>query len=278
MGESWKRCTRIFFGRVKELLSLERWVTEERCRLVAIVSMKGIGKTKLSVRLGRGGIGKTDLSLKLVRGIQAQFDSVIWRRLLNAPKVSEILTDLIKFLLDQQEVALPDTVSGQISQLLHYLRQSRSLLIFDNVETILQGGKEAGQYIRGYEEYGQLFEQVAEVPHQSCLLLTSREKPPEIVRLNRKTGPVRLLELGGLNSSDGRKIFAEIGSFSGSKENWKQLHDLYNGNPLALELAALHIKEVFFGSVSLFLQRREPSFYRSSWIARLALQSLIRFP
>src|SRR5690349_4111593 len=65
----------VFFGRVKELLSLERWVIEERCRLVAIVGMKGIGKTKLSVRLGKGGIGKTDLSLKLARGIEAQFDS-----------------------------------------------------------------------------------------------------------------------------------------------------------------------------------------------------------
>ena len=48
--------------------------------------MKGIGKTRLSVKLGGGGIGKTDLSLKLVQGIHDQFDYIIWRSLLNAPK------------------------------------------------------------------------------------------------------------------------------------------------------------------------------------------------
>jgi hypothetical protein len=244
----------LFFGRTKELSSLEQWLTSDRCRLVAIVGMKGIGKTKLSVKLGRGGIGKTDLSLKLARGIEEQFDYVIWRRLLNAPRVSELLTDLIKFLSDQQEVILPDVVNEQISRLLYYLRKSRCLVILDNVEMILQGGEQVGQYSPGYEDYGQLFEQIAETPHQSCLLLTSREKPPEIARRESRTGPVRSLELRGLSITDGKKIFAEIGSFSGSTEDWKQLNSLYNGNPLALELAAHHIKEVFFGSISEFLK------------------------
>jgi nucleoside phosphorylase len=250
----------VFFGRTKELIVLEQWIVEDRCRLVALVGMKGIGKTRLSVKLGRGGIGKTDLSLKLARGIEAQFNYVIWRSLLNAPKLSELLTDLVKFLSDQREVVLPDVVSEQISRLLHYLRKSRCLVILDNAEMLLQGGKQVGQYHPGYQEYGQLFEQVAEVPHQSCLLLTSREKMPEIARLESRTGPVRLLEVRGLDYSDGKKIFAEIGSFSGSKEDWKRLNSFYNGNPLALQLAAHHIKEVFFGSISDFLREGKPIF------------------
>ena len=250
----------VFFGHTKELVLLEQWILEDHCRLVALVGLKGVGKTRLAMRLGRGGIGKTDLSLQLSRNIQERFDYVIWRRLLNAPKVSEILTDLIKFLSDQQEVLMPDVVSGQISRFLHYLKKSRCLVILDNIEMLLQGGKYAGQYSPGYEEYGQLFEQIAEVPHQSCLLLTSREKTPEIALLESKTGPVRLLEVRGLHYSDGKKIFAEIGSFSGPKEDWKQLTYLYNGNPLALELAARHIKEVFFGSISEFLREGKPIF------------------
>ena len=134
-----------------------------------------------------------------------------------------------------------------------------------------------GQYSLGYKEYGQLFEQIAEVPHQSCLLLTSREKPPEIARLESKTGLIRSLEVRGLHYSDSKKIFAEIGSFSGSKENWKQLNYLYNGNPLALELAARHIKEVFFGSIPEFLKEGNPTFADLRRLARLAFRAFIRF-
>lgn len=222
--------------------------------------MAGIGKTKLSVRLGLGGIGKTDLSLRLARGIQDQFEYVIWRSLLNAPKITEVLTDLIKSLSDQQEVKVPSTVDGQISRVLHYLRLHRCLLIFDNVEMILRSGEQAGHYDEGYEAYGQLFRQVAEVPHQSCLLLTSREKPSEIARLEGKTRPVRSLALGSLGYIDAQKIFAEIGSFSGSEEEWRDLNKFYNGNPLALELAARHISEVFFGNISEFLREGKPVF------------------
>ncbi|MBA2393034.1 MAG: TIR domain-containing protein [Ktedonobacteraceae bacterium] len=236
----------VFFGRAKELLSLGQWITKDHCRLVALV--------------GIGGVGKTDLSLKLAQDIQGRFDYVIWRRLLDAPTVSEILVDLIKFLSNQQEVHMLDTVSEQISRLLYHLHQHRCLVILDNVETILQSGKHIGQYSPGYEEYGRLFDGIAKYPHQSCLLLTSRVKVTEIARVESKTGIVRSLEIRGLHYLNAKKIFAEIGSFSGSKEDWYQLNSLYNGNPLALKLAAHHIKEVFFGSTSEFLREGKPVF------------------
>jgi DNA-binding CsgD family transcriptional regulator len=120
----------VFYGRTNELDILERWIITDRCRLVAILGMGGIGKTGLSVKLGKGGIGKTDLSLKLARGIQDEFDYVIWRRLLNAPPLIEILADLIQFLSNQNEINLPDSVDARISQLLHYLKTHRCLLEF----------------------------------------------------------------------------------------------------------------------------------------------------
>jgi hypothetical protein len=123
----------VFFGRTEQLATLQQWIVKERCRLVAIVGIAGIGKTSLSVKLGKGGIGKTDLSLKLARDIQDEFEYVIWRSLLNAPPVTEILPDLIEFLSNQQEINLSKTVDGQVSRRLHYLRQQRCLLILDNV-------------------------------------------------------------------------------------------------------------------------------------------------
>jgi len=45
-------------------------------------------------------------------------------------------------------------------------------------------------------------------------------------------------------------------SFFGSNENWHEIAEFYNGNPLALELAAKHIDEVFFGDISEFLRNK----------------------
>ena len=231
-----------FFGRVAELEKLERWIVKECCRFVAIV--------------GIGGVGKTDLSLKLVSGIQHHFDYIVWRKLMNAPPVSEILGDIIRFLSNQQEINLPDSLSSQILTLLNYLKNNRCLLILDNVESVLQSGSETGKYLDGHEGYGELFRQLGSVSHKSCLLLTSREKPQDIARLAGKKKPVRFLELKGLDTESSRKIFGEIGTFHGSSAEWKKLTEFYNGNPLALELAANHIAEVFHGNITSFLNER----------------------
>lgn len=250
----------VFFGRTQELDTLTEWILADRCRLVAILGMGGMGKTRLSVRLGAGGIGKTDLSVRLVQGIQDQFDYVIWRSLLNAPTLDALLADWIKILSRQQETQLPDDLDGRLARLMHYLRSHRCLLILDNVETIFLGKGLAGNYQEGYEGYGQFFQAIGEVGHQSCLLLTSREKPREIARMEGKARPVRSFQLTGLDAMNGKRIFAELGTFSGSDAEWQTLVELYDGNPLALELAAKHIDEVFFGSVTDFLRNDKPIF------------------
>jgi WD40 repeat protein len=250
----------VFFGRSKELATLEEWIVIDKCRVVAILGIRGIGKTSVSLKLGQGGIGKTDLSLKLAQGIQNHFEYVIWRSLLNAPKLTDILADLIKFLSNQQEIDFPGTLEGQLSRLLDYLRKQPCLLILDNAESILQGGDKAIEYRKDYEDYGEFFRQMGTVSHQSCLLLTSREKPREIGQLEGKNKSVRSFNLEGLNELDGRNIFTQIGNFDASENDWRQLVKIYSGNPLALELAAKHINEVFFGNISDFLKSQKAIF------------------
>jgi len=250
----------VFFGRTDELDTLEQWIIKEHCRVVTILGMGGMGKTQLSVKLGRGGIGKTDLSLELAKGIQDEFEYIIWRSLLNAPPLTDILADLIKFFSNSLDTDVPDSLDSQLSQVLHHLKAHRCLLLLDNFETILQGGNLSGQYRDGYEGYDKLLRQIGTTPHQSCLLLTSREKPKSLIPLECKAKLVRSLNLGGLNLLDGQKIFNEIGTFQGSDSQWQEVIEFYNGNPLALELAARHIDEVFFGDLSEFLQEGKPVF------------------
>jgi hypothetical protein len=76
-----------FFGRSRELSILRRWVLTNRMKLIAIVGMGGAGKSWLSARLSRGGIGKSGLGFKLAKEVQDHFTFVIWRSLLNAPKL-----------------------------------------------------------------------------------------------------------------------------------------------------------------------------------------------
>jgi hypothetical protein len=44
---------------------------------------------------------------------------------------------------------------------------------------------------------------VAEASHRGCLIGTSRERPPEFVRLEGTQPPVRSLRLGGLDVEAG---------------------------------------------------------------------------
>jgi WD40 repeat protein len=251
----------VFFGRKSELTTLNNWIITERCRFVSIIGLRGIGKTAVSLRLGKGGIGKTELSLKLAQGIQDQFEFVIWRSLLSAPAISDILSDWIHCISKRQQAQIPATVAAQTSQVLDLIKQHRCLLILDNAETLLDHDDRTGQYRPGFEDYAAVLEKLATVPHQSCILLTSREKLTHLARLEGPTKPVRTLELGGLGVDEGRQLFAEISNnFIGSDADWQQLIAFYDGNPLALELAAHHINDVYGGDIQEFLTLGKPLF------------------
>ncbi|MGB3208429.1 MAG: NB-ARC domain-containing protein [Crinalium sp.] len=230
----------VFYGRAEELTTLEEWIVEDRCRLVAI--------------LGMGGIGKTSLSIKLTEKIQDEFDYVIWRSLRNEPPITNLLGDIIKILSNQQETSIADTLNEQVSQLIHYLKKHRCLLVLDNAESIMGKGDRVGSYRDGYDGYGELIKQAGEMQHQSCLVLTSREKPKEIQLLEGKKRPVRLFQLQGLNITDAQKIFAEFGDFHGNEDEWRKVIENYRGNPLALKIASATIKHLLKGNLGEFVQ------------------------
>ncbi|MBD1867442.1 pentapeptide repeat-containing protein [Cyanobacteria bacterium FACHB-471] len=226
----------VFYGREAELAQLWQWVVSERCRVVGL--------------LGIGGMGKSTIAVKAALQMQTEFEIVVWRSLANALPLDELLSSLLKFLMPLygDDPIIPTTLDQQLSKLMQYLRSRRCLLILDNAETILQC-ESVGQWRLGYEGYGQLLRAIGEASHQSCLLLTSREKPREMALMEGAQVLVRSLSLNGLTPDDGRAIFRQKGAFTGSEVEWQTLIQHYGGNPLALKLVASAIQDLFNGSI-----------------------------
>ncbi|NER36483.1 MAG: hypothetical protein F6J93_21275 [Oscillatoria sp. SIO1A7] len=244
-----------FFGRAGELATLKEWILRDKCRLVVLLGIGGIGKTALSVLVGKE--------------IQHEFDYAIWRSLRNAPPLEDVLTELVRFLSQQKESLLPETTEGKLLRLMDYFRQRRCLVILDNAESILvgdqasDGGSEqrTGQYRSGYEDYGELIARAGESQHRSCLMLTSREKPKELAALEGETLPARSLQLQGLEDSEGCEIFKTKGLSPGSfAEGGRELIRRCCGNPLALKIAATTIKELYDGDIDEFLSQESVAF------------------
>jgi len=229
-----------FHGREAELSVLRRWVVDDHCRLITLTGM--------------GGIGKTALSVKLAEQVQTEFAIVIWRSLHNAPPVQELLLDLFNVLSRGQNIDIPATVNRQISQLVESFRTTRCLVILDNAESILLSGERVGAYRSEHEAYGQLLNGIAETQHQSCLVLTSREKPKGLAVREGVQFPVRSLRVVGLQPAAGQAILAEKGLLV-SVEDSAALVQQYAGNPLALKIVATTIQELFDGRVVQFLQQ-----------------------
>jgi len=227
-----------FYGRAAEVATLRQWLVEERCRVVSV--------------LGMGGIGKSALVVTAIHQVAAHFAVVIFRSLRDAPSCAALLDDCLQ-VLDPHAVgaALP-SLEADISRLLEHLREQRVLLVLDNVETLLAEGDLLGHLRAGLEEYSLLLQRVGETAHESCLLLTSREQLTVLRALEGNQGPVRALRLAGLDATAGAQLLAAH-ALVGSAAEQTRLVEAYGGNPLALQIVAQTIVELFGGEIGSFL-------------------------
>jgi transcriptional regulator with XRE-family HTH domain len=225
-----------FQGRAVERETLERWLGAERCRVVAL--------------LGLGGIGKTALATRLAPDLAPYFEGLCWRSLRNAPPPEEWLGAAIAALAPVPPM-LPPGLPSRLGLLLEVLRERRCLLVLDNLETVLEPGASAPRYRAAYEGYGAVLRQIGESAHQSALLLTGREAPPELALLEG-VAPVRRLHLGGLDLAACRALLQGKGLLGGD-DAWQALVHRYGGNPLALNLVGQAIVELFGGDIDAML-------------------------
>jgi NB-ARC domain len=238
----------IFFGRKSELTKLRTWLIKERCRLVMI--------------LGVAGIGKTALSVKLTEEVQDKFEFVIWRSLRLAPSLETFLKQILQSFSQYHNHSQLESIESLISQVIDCLRSVRCLLVLDNIDAILNNDYHQQidiyslpeiRFSVGYEGYGELIRRIGESQHQSSVILTSREKPQHISVLEGDNLPVRCIKLSGLSIAESWQVLKTKGFPDGIQEESRVLIDWYVGNPLFLKLVAIYIQELFAGSIYEFL-------------------------
>jgi WD40 repeat protein/transcriptional regulator with XRE-family HTH domain len=234
-----------FYGRAAERAQLSRWVVDERCRVVSV--------------LGLGGIGKSALAVTVMREVAPQFEVVIWRSVRDAPSCDALLESCLQVLVPQDLYHPDNPLDALLRLCMEQLRQRRVLLVLDNLEMLLDEGTGIGHFRVGFEGYGRLLQQIGETAHQSCVVLTSREKLAALAPLEGSRTPVRALQLDGLTADAGTQLLLDK-DLLGVRHEQERLITQYSGNPLALKIVAQTIVDMFGGDIAQFFAQGEVVF------------------
>jgi WD40 repeat protein len=222
-------------GRGPELTLLQGWM--------------GCDGGKLIVLWGLGGVGKTTLAMQATQQVERQFETVIWRSLQDMPSLDALLESLL---------TSPAIPGDRLAALIQQLTQQRTLLVLDNWDALLADRSSTGEYRSGYADYGTFLQQVSEQAHNSCVLITSREKPKELAWLEGKRS--HAYQVLGLPAKAAGLMLLNLAVFdqaSLDRQVWafQELVDRCGGNPLKLKIVATLIRDVFGGDIAQFLKQ-----------------------
>jgi tetratricopeptide (TPR) repeat protein len=208
-------------------------------------------KPKVIALIGQGGIGKSSLVVKLLESIGVNwrgqklaeycpYDGVICLKTLPGTSFDDVAGQLLSFLGDEQQSL--NKPEQKIAAILKGLQQGVYLVVMDNLESILQSAiaEDVGRAIS--PEMGELLNQLVAVPHQSQVLLTSRESVKDLADKRSSdavvnSSLVRVVDVEGISIEAGVKLLQDYG-LKDSEDDLRWVSERVGGNALLLELLA----------------------------------------
>jgi hypothetical protein len=210
-------------------------VIDQRCQIVELCGM--------------GGIGKTTLATRLAKDVAPHFELVYWRSLRFAPSTGDWLTGAITF-MGGGDVQVPGREDERLALFVNLMQERRSLLILDNLETLLEPCDTEGRFQDPFDGYRKLLQAVGETRHQSCMILTTREASAELGLM--AAGTVRSMEVRGLSVEETRDLLHDK-QLTGTELDWADFAARCGGNGLVLKITAETVRQLFGGNIGAFL-------------------------
>jgi WD40 repeat protein len=226
-----------FYGRQFELELICKYIVKDRCRVISVQAM--------------GGVGKTSLIIEVDKKIENKFQCIIWQELSNCPPINQTLRNILNFISYSKEDGLGKDISENIESILKYLRSYRCLIILDNMESVMNTGNKLGDFTDEYQSYSDFIDRVAKEEHESCLIVTSRENPNIIQKRSKDNDFVFSIPLKGLSA----EAIAIIDSknLDGTQAQKEELVRRCSGNPLILDSVCSLIDLGHDGKIQPFL-------------------------
>lgn len=231
-----------FIGRQTELKTLERWILDGNCRIIEIVGMIGIGKTSLIAQF--------------CTTHHEAFDTIIWLSLRHVYSFQETCKELLNhFQKDNKADNEEYTIEDFLGLFLNYISEYRCLIVLDDFDTIEYEKLNNREIDQSSKNYYKLIDLMGRTNHQSSLVLMSRKKMTKLSIMKGYSLDIKTLSLFGLNSCEIPDLF--LPEISVNDHSYvSKLTELYDGNPLFLNLLRDTIVDSFDGNIELFMKER----------------------
>ena len=208
--------TGLFFGREAEQAQLLQRLVDPSYRLITLIGTGGIGKTRLSIEVGKQ--------------VKTNFPDGVWFVQMDAIKGS---SEQIKIAVGEAAGLGQDGHQLTGEQVLAILRHKQLLLIFDNCEVVLDDINFIPEWLR-------------RAP-QIAILATSREplnfQAESVVVLNGlPTGEVEIRAAEAMFAERGRMARDDFAVTADNLPQVRQICGLVDGSPLGIALAVAWVR------------------------------------